>query len=74
VRIPVIGVGGIEEGSYIDQSVAEGHLSLAAVGRAILKDPEAWGSRHLRCRESGRCRTIGEICAENTAIPAEIAI
>jgi NADPH2 dehydrogenase len=47
---PVIGVGGIETGAYIDRAIGNGHLSLAAVGRAILKDPAAWGSQNLsRC-------------------------
>ena len=44
---PVIGVGGIETGSYIDQAICRGHISLAAVGRAILKDPAAWRSQNL---------------------------
>lgn len=44
---PVIGVGGIETGSYIDQAVCRRQLSLAAVGRAILKDPGAWRRKNL---------------------------
>lgn len=47
VRIPVIGVGGIEQGAYVDEALREGKLSLAAVGRAILKGPEAWRERNL---------------------------
>jgi 2,4-dienoyl-CoA reductase-like NADH-dependent reductase (Old Yellow Enzyme family) len=42
VALPVIGVGGIETGRYIDASLSERLFSLAAVGRAILKDPLAW--------------------------------
>lgn len=48
ISLPVIGVGGIESGSFIDETLARGRLSLAAVGRALLKDPEDWGRRHLR--------------------------
>jgi len=47
VAIPVIGVGGIEQGSYIDDALSTHKISLAAVGRAILKEPEAWGTRNL---------------------------
>lgn len=47
VSIPVIGVGGIETGAYIDESLKDKKISLAAVGRAILKDPGAWGKNHL---------------------------
>jgi NADPH2 dehydrogenase len=47
VSVPVIGVGGIETGSFIDQGLAGRRFSLAAVGRAILKDPKAWSDREL---------------------------
>ena len=47
VAVPVIGVGGIEQGSFIDELVATGRVGLAAVGRAILKEPEAWRNTHL---------------------------
>lgn len=46
-HIPVIGVGGIETGAYIDAALQSGSFSMAAVGRAILKDPQAWGTEHL---------------------------
>ena len=46
--VPVIGVGGIENGSFIDEAVSSKRLSLAAVGRAILKDPAAWGRENLQ--------------------------
>lgn len=42
VSVPVIGVGGIESGEYIDKLIRENTISLAAVGRAILKDPGGW--------------------------------
>lgn len=42
VTVPVIGVGGIESGEYIDKVISEKKISLAAVGRAILKDPGGW--------------------------------
>jgi NADPH2 dehydrogenase len=47
-RLPVIGVGGIETGSFIDRILGEGRVDFAAVGRAVLKDPRAWGDEHLR--------------------------
>lgn len=43
VSIPVIGVGGIETGRYIDDALLRHKFQLAAVGRAILKDPMSWG-------------------------------
>ncbi|HEX4047818.1 MAG TPA: NADH:flavin oxidoreductase [Elusimicrobiota bacterium] len=46
-RLPVIGVGGIETGRFIDEIVAEGRVDFAAVGRAILKDPRGWGAAQL---------------------------
>ncbi|MBI3549243.1 MAG: NADH:flavin oxidoreductase [Elusimicrobia bacterium] len=48
--LPVIGVGGIETGAYIDRILAEGRVDFAAVGRAVLKDPSAWGQRQLNVR------------------------
>ena len=47
ITIPVIGVGGIETGNYIDEALREKKFSLAAVGRAILKDPTAFKERQL---------------------------
>ena len=49
---PVIGVGGIEEGAFIDELIQSGDLALAAVGRAILKDPLAWYQNHLQNKEN----------------------
>lgn len=48
ISLPVIGVGGIESGTYIDQSLKENRFSLAAVGRALLADPLSWGMEHLK--------------------------
>jgi NADPH2 dehydrogenase len=48
VNVPVIGVGGIESGEYIDELLQNKKISLAAVGRAILKDPITWGNNQLR--------------------------
>lgn len=45
--LPVIGVGGIETGGFIDDIVARGRVDFAAVGRAVLKDPAAWGREQL---------------------------
>jgi len=42
VNIPVIGVGGIKTKNYINKSLNKEYFSLAAVGRAILNDPN-WG-------------------------------
>ncbi len=47
VSIPVIGVGGIESGKYIDESLRQKRFSLAAVGRAILNEPKLWGKQQL---------------------------
>lgn len=47
VRVPVIGVGGIETGSYIDSVIASQTITLAAVGRAILKAPSEWSRLNL---------------------------
>lgn len=51
--IPVIGVGGIENGNTIDQMLQEGRLDFAAVGRAILKDPAAWKKSQLYAADLG---------------------
>lgn len=48
INAPVIGVGGIETGEFIDALIAENRVALAAVGRAILQDPLAW-KRKLQC-------------------------
>lgn len=45
VGVPVIGVGGIETGEYIDRALRSGELSLAAVGRAVLNGPTEWRER-----------------------------
>jgi NADPH2 dehydrogenase len=49
VGVPVIGVGGMETGAYIDGALQRGDFSLAAVGRAILRDPSAWRAKVLSC-------------------------
>lgn len=46
--LPVIGVGGIVNGSTIDQMLLQSKLDFAAVGRAILQDPEDWYRTQLR--------------------------
>lgn len=48
VSVPVIGVGGIKSGVVIDDLLRLKKVSLTAVGRAILKDPKAWGNTQLR--------------------------
>lgn len=47
VSIPVIGVGGIVSGAYIDQVVSQNVIDLTAVGRAILRDPAQWKDQTL---------------------------
>jgi NADPH2 dehydrogenase len=47
IRLPVIGVGGIETGLYIDGALQSGLFALAAVGRAILGDPPGWHAQNL---------------------------
>lgn len=46
-NLPVIGVGGIKEGSFIDEVIEKRSIDLAAVGRAILADPVEWRGKHL---------------------------
>ncbi len=41
-KIPTIGVGGIESGEFIDDLIGDDVVDFAAVGRAILKDPQMW--------------------------------
>jgi NADPH2 dehydrogenase len=45
--VPVIGVGGIESGSYIDEVLSLKKIDFAAVGRALLKDPLKWSQKNL---------------------------
>lgn len=47
VLIPVIGVGGIETGLFIDELVCNHKVDFAAVGRAILNNPFHWGQTQL---------------------------
>jgi NADPH2 dehydrogenase len=49
VQIPVIGVGGIKTGEYIDQVIRQGMISFAAVGRAVLENPAKFNGEVL-CR------------------------
>jgi NADPH2 dehydrogenase len=46
VQVPVIGVGGIKDGAFIDEGLRQRKFDLAAVGRAILEDPD--GFRQLQ--------------------------
>lgn len=45
--LPVIGVGGIETGQFIDQIICENKVDFAAVGRAILKGPSEWAQAQM---------------------------
>jgi NADPH2 dehydrogenase len=48
LAVPVIGVGGIESGDFIDRIIDEKIVDFAAVGRAILKEPRNWGMQNLK--------------------------
>lgn len=50
-QLPVIGVGGIEQGEFIDQVIRSKKVTLAAVGRAILRNSSGWGQVHLPLRD-----------------------
>lgn len=54
ISIPVIGVGGIETGSFIDELVSNHKVDFTAVGRAILSNPLSWGLTHL-CTSKSSC-------------------
>jgi NADPH2 dehydrogenase len=47
ISTPVIGVGGIETGEFIDDLISNQTIQLAAVGRAILKNPQEWANQNL---------------------------
>ena len=40
VTVPVIGVGGIKDPEFADETIRQGRVDLVAVGRAILVDPD----------------------------------
>lgn len=40
IEIPVIGVGGIESGAFIDNTIATQKVAFTAIGRKILQDPQ----------------------------------
>lgn len=48
--LPVIGVGGIKTGTFIDELLASGSVSFAAVGREILENPLEWAQNQMHCR------------------------
>lgn len=45
--LPVIGVGGIKSGAYIDQLIDTGAIRFAAVGRKILEAPRLWAESEM---------------------------
>ncbi len=47
VSVPVVGVGGIEDGLFIDKVLSDLVVDFTAVGRAILKNARLWGEVHL---------------------------
>lgn len=52
LTVPIIGVGGIETADYIEQALANDWLDLAAVGRAILKDPVSFHGQVMQQTEA----------------------
>lgn len=46
--LPVIGVGGIKTGTYIDELIRAGIVSFAAVGRKILEAPKVWAETEMK--------------------------
>jgi NADPH2 dehydrogenase len=58
VEVPVIGVGGIESGGYVDNLICQKTLAFAAIGRAILADPKAWGERELSGNALQHCLLV----------------
>lgn len=48
IQIPVIGVGGIFSGEYIDRGLKQNWFSLATVGRATLEDPSGWAEKQMQ--------------------------
>lgn len=57
VSIPVIGVGGIKTGKYIDQALQKNYFALAAVGRAILFDDQ-WTNYFMSQKIFKTCSTL----------------
>ena len=49
LSVPVVGVGGIENGNFIDEVLGNKKIDFTAVGRAILKDPTKWYENNLLC-------------------------
>lgn len=47
VSVPVIGVGGIESGDFIDEILEKEKIDFTAVGRSILKNPAEWYLKNL---------------------------
>lgn len=47
LKVPVIGVGGIETGDFIDELLEANRVDFTAVGRAILKNPMNWNQTNL---------------------------
>lgn len=46
--IPVIGVGGVETGEFIDEILLAQKVDFAAIGRAILQNPTMWSKENLK--------------------------
>lgn len=64
VDVPVIGVGGIQTAGYINKTIGDGSIVLAAVGRAILEDPAGFRKRVIDPPAilSQECLHANELC------------
>lgn len=47
INLPVIGVGGIKTGEFIDSVLINKKTDFAAIGRAILENPDLWYQHNL---------------------------
>lgn len=58
LKVPVIGVGGIQTGKYIDDVLSAGQVAFTAVGRKILQDPSEFFNKVLAPQIVGDARTL----------------
>jgi NADPH2 dehydrogenase len=53
IGVPVIGVGGVTEPTFIDETLGQDRMNLIAVGREILKGPGEFGERFYESDVAG---------------------
>ncbi len=70
VKIPVMGVGRINEPAMADKAVAEGKFDLVGIGRAQLADPE-WANKARRGEEEiiRHCIACDQGCYDSIVAP-----